>query len=67
MKNILIKQVAEDKVKDLLRDGKILLKFASLSIIESLRENPELCNFVLYDISNNTTSHTYNYPSLMSS
>ena len=66
MKNILIKQVAEDKVKDVLRDSKILLKFATLSIIESLRENPELCNFVLYDISNNTT-HTYNYPSLMSS
>ncbi|MCC2649367.1 MAG: hypothetical protein K0S67_1145 [Nitrososphaeraceae archaeon] len=44
-----IKQAAEYKVKDVLRDSLILLKFATLSIIESLRDNHELCNFVLYD------------------
>jgi hypothetical protein len=62
-----IKQAAYEEVKSVLTNGKLLLEFATLSIIESLRENPELCNFILYDISNNTTSHTYNYPSLMSS
>jgi hypothetical protein len=29
------------------------LKFATLSVIESLRRNSEFCNFVLNDISNN--------------
>jgi len=42
------------------------LEFATLWIIESLRENPELCNFVIYYISNNTAiSYGPNYPSLM--
>ena len=29
------------------------MHFATASVIESLRRNPELCNFVLNDISNN--------------
>jgi FMN phosphatase YigB (HAD superfamily) len=49
-----IKQVAEEKVKDVLTNGKLLLNFATASVIESLRRNPELYNFVLSDISNNT-------------
>jgi len=61
-----IKQAAEEKVKDVLTDGKLLLKFATLSVIESLRNNPELYNFVSYSISNNTNiSYGSNYPSLM--
>ena len=43
-------------MKSLLRNSKILLKFATASVIESLRRNPELYNFVLYDISDETTS-----------
>jgi hypothetical protein len=35
---------------------KSLLKVATLSIIESLRSNSELCNFVLYNTSVVTTS-----------
>jgi hypothetical protein len=63
-----IKQAAEEKVKDVLTNGKLLLKFAILSVIESLRMNPELCNFLLYNISNNNTATSYgsNYLSLMS-
>jgi transposase len=59
-----IKQTAEEKVKDVLRNGKLILKFAAFSVIESLRSNPELYNFV-----NNTTAISYgsNYLSLMSS
>ena len=42
------------------------MKFATLSVIESLRSNPELYNFVIHDNSNNTTiSYGSNYPSLM--
>jgi hypothetical protein len=42
------------------------LKFATLSVIESLRSSPELYNFVLYNNSNNTTiSYGSDYPSLM--
>jgi hypothetical protein len=44
------------------------LKVATLSIIEALRINPELCNFVLYSTSVVTASPTTygsNYPSLM--
>jgi hypothetical protein len=43
------------------------LKFATLSVIESLRSNPELYNFVIYDNSNNTTTISYGsyYPSLV--
>jgi hypothetical protein len=62
-----IKQEAEEKVKDVLTNGKLLLKFATLSVIESLRSNPELYNFIIHDNSNNTTiiSNGSNYHSLM--
>jgi hypothetical protein len=61
-----IKQATEEKVKSVLKDGKILLKLATLSVIESLRMNSELYNFLIYDNSNNTTiSYGPNYPSLM--
>jgi hypothetical protein len=61
-----IKQGAEENVKSVLTDSKLLLKFAALSVIESLRSNPELCNFVIHDNSNNTPfSYGSNYPSLM--
>jgi hypothetical protein len=53
-------------VKSILNDGKLLLKFTTLSVIESLRMNPELYNFVINDNSNNTTiSYGSKYPSLM--
>jgi hypothetical protein len=58
-----IKQVAEDKVKDVLTDSTLLLKFAIFSVIESRRMNPELGNFVSYNISTNT--YGSNYSSLM--
>jgi hypothetical protein len=62
-----IKHEAEEKVKSVLTDSKLLLQFALASVIEALRRNPELCNFVLYNISNNTTAASYgsNYLSLM--
>jgi predicted nucleic acid-binding Zn-ribbon protein len=61
-----IKQVAEDKVKDVLTDSTLLLKFSIFSVMESLRSNPELYNFVSYSISNNTTIiYGSDYPSLM--
>src|SRR5215217_2808152 len=50
-----IKQAAEEKVKDVLTNGKLILKFATFSVIESLRSNPELYNFIIHDNSNNTT------------
>ena len=61
-----IKETAEEKVKDVLTNSKLLLKFATFSVIESLRSNHELCNFIS---SVETTSTTYgsNYLSLMSS
>jgi hypothetical protein len=62
-----IKQTAEEKVKDVLTNGKLILKFATFSVIESLRTNPELYNFIIYDNSNNTAiSYGPNYPSLVS-
>jgi hypothetical protein len=61
-----IKQAAYEEVKSVLMNGKILLEFATFSVIESLRRNPELYNFVTYDHSNNTTiSYGPNYPLLM--
>jgi hypothetical protein len=61
-----IKQTAEEKVKDVITNRKLLLKFATFSVIESLRSNPELYNFVVHDNSNNTTMrYGSNYPSLM--
>jgi hypothetical protein len=51
-------------VKSGLTNNKLLLKFATFSVIESLRSNPELYNFISYNISNNT--YGYNYLSLMS-
>ena len=60
-------QAAYEEVKSVLTDSKLLLKFATLSVIESLRSNPELYNFVIHNNSNNTTPISYgpNYPSLM--
>jgi hypothetical protein len=63
-----IKQAAEEKVISVLTNGKLLLNFATASVFESLRINPELCNLVLSDISNNdtdTTSYGSNYRLLM--
>ena len=62
-----IKQAAYEEVKGVLIDGKLLLKFATLWVIESLRMNPELYNFIIHDNSNNTTiiSNGSNYHSLM--
>ena len=42
-----MKRVACEKVKSVLTDDKLLLKFATLSVIESLRRNSELYNFVM--------------------
>ena len=62
-----IKQEAEENVKSVLTNGKLLLQFALASVIQSLRMNSELCNFIMYDNSNNTIiSYGDNYPSLMS-
>jgi transposase len=55
-----IEQAAEEKIKEVLTNGKFLLQFAIASVIESLRSNPELCNFMMYYNSNNTA------PSFMS-
>ncbi len=62
-----IKQEAEEKVKEVLTNSKLILEFATFSLIESLRRNSELYNFVFYDISNNNTTATYesNYPLLI--
>jgi hypothetical protein len=62
-----IKQAAEEKVKEVLTNGKLILKFATFSVIESLRSHPELYNFISYSTSAETTYATYgsNYPPLM--
>jgi hypothetical protein len=54
-------------VESVLSNRKLLLKLATLSVIESLRRNPELYNFLLYSTSIGTGSTTYgsNNPSLM--
>jgi transposase len=61
-----IKHAAEEKVKDVLTNGKLLLQCALASVIESLRRNSELYNFVIHDNSNNNTAINYgsNYTSL---
>jgi hypothetical protein len=56
-----IKEVAQENMKNVLTNGKLLLQFATASVIESLRRNPELCNFVLNDVPNN--NHTTPYGS----
>ncbi len=55
-------------MKSVLTNSKLLLKFAILSVIESLRSKPELYNFISYSISVETTSATdgSKYLSLMS-
>jgi hypothetical protein len=62
-----IKLAIEEKVKDVLTNSKLLLQFAILSVIESLRSSPELYNFISYSTSVETTATTCrsNYPSLM--
>jgi hypothetical protein len=59
-----IKQAAYEEVRSVLSDGKLLLKIATASVIESLRSNPELYNFISYSSSVRTTSATYGSNSL---
>jgi hypothetical protein len=63
-----ITQAAYEQVKSVLNESKLILKFATLSVIESLRMNPELYNFISYSTSVETATTTYgsNYVSLMS-
>jgi hypothetical protein len=63
-----IEKAAEEKIKEVLTNGKFLLQFAVASVMESLRSNPELCDFMMYYNSNNTATISYgsNYPSFMS-
>jgi transposase len=61
-----IRQAAYGEVKSVLNDSKLLLKFATLSVIESLRSNPELYNFISYSTSVKTAAtYGYNYVSFM--
>ena len=41
-------QAAYEEMKSVLTDSKLLLKIATHSVIESLRTNPELYNFISY-------------------
>jgi hypothetical protein len=59
-----IKQAAEENVKSFLTNGKLLLQCALASVIESLRMNPELYNFISYSTAVETTSTTYGSYSL---
>ena len=64
-----IKQAAEEKVKDVLTNSKLILKLATFSVIESLRTNPELYIFISYGasvVTAFTTTYGSNYLSLMS-
>jgi hypothetical protein len=61
-----IKHAAYEEVKSVLNDSKLLLKVATLSVIESLRSNHELCNFIS-SVETTSTTNGSNYPSLMSS
>jgi hypothetical protein len=63
-----IKKAVEEKIKEVLTNGKFHLQFAVASIIESLRSNPKVYNFIMYYNSNNTATISYgsNYPSFMS-
>ena len=65
-----IKEKAKENMKSVLTNDKLLLKFATPLVIESVRTNTKLYNFAIYDISttNNTitTSHESNSLSLMS-
>jgi hypothetical protein len=59
-----IKQAAEEIVKSVLTNSKLLLRFATASVIESLRRNSELYNdFLLYN--NSATSNESNYLSFI--
>jgi hypothetical protein len=53
-----IKQAAYEEVKSVLTNSKLLLKVATLSVIESLRTNPELYNFISYSTSVETATTT---------
>ena len=44
---------------------KLVLSFSTLLVIESLRSNSKIYNFILYDNSNNTISYGPNYTPLM--
>ena len=57
------------EVRSVPTDGKVLLQFALAAVVESLRSNPELYNFISYSTAIKTTSTTYrsNYISLISS
>jgi hypothetical protein len=57
---LVIRKTVEEKVRSILSDGKMLLKLAILSLIETMRNNPDKFSSLLY---HNVSSSTADYSS----
>jgi hypothetical protein len=54
-----IKKTVEEKVHNILSDGKMLLKLAVLSLVDTLRNNPDKFSSLLYrDVPSSTTNYS---------
>ena len=59
---ITIRKTVEEKVHSILSNGKMLLKLALLSLVESMRSNPDKFRSLLYpDVSSLTTEYSGQY------
>ena len=56
-----IRRIAEEKVYSTLSDSKVLLKYASLSLVESMKKDPEKFSSLIYNNIFSPASPTWNY------
>lgn len=58
-----IRKIAEEKVHSALSDSKVLLKYALLSLIESMKKDPDRFTSLIFNDKYSSTSSTWDYVS----
>jgi hypothetical protein len=56
-----IRRIAEEKVHSTLSDSKVLLKYAMLSLVESMKKDPDKFTSLIYNDKYSSTSSTMTY------
>jgi hypothetical protein len=58
-----IRKIAEEKVHSALSDSKVILKYAMLSLVESMKKDPDKFTSLIYNDKYSSTSSTSDYVS----
>jgi hypothetical protein len=56
-----IRRIVEEKVRDTLSNSKVLLKYAMLSLVQSMKKDPDKFTSIIYDYIDSPTSSTQHH------